>query len=184
MAGQQRSLLLQTLGASGSKAYGTSYKRGSILENLLVTRRVCISYYCYYYYYYYLSVCLVCQTPKICRVWGRKGDTELFTCPTPCVSHPEWLLKISEGSLCFCCPGEMCSHSCFYQTMATFKFRGCSSPEWNGLSPEGVQKSGDLEPSSLLKFKASFQGHIPIYRDNPSWIWHMCINLNLSLFLY
>lgn len=115
---------------------------------------------------------------------GRKGDTELFTCPAPCVSHPEWPLKISEGSLCFCCPGEMCSHSCFYQTMATFKFRGCSSPEWNSLSPEGVQKSGDLEPSSLLKFKASFQGHIPIYHDNPSWIWHMCINLNLSLFLY
>lgn len=86
MAGQQRSLLLQTLGASGRKAYGTSYKRGSILENLLVTRSVCISYSCYYYYYYYLSVCLVCQTPKICRVW--EGRETLICLPAP---HPVFL---------------------------------------------------------------------------------------------
>lgn len=66
--------------------------------------------------------------------------------------------------------------------MATLKFRGHFSPECNSLSPNGLQQSGHLEPSSLLRFLGFFPRAIPIRRDNQPWIWHMYINLSLSLF--
>lgn len=185
MAGQHRLLLLQKLGSLGRKACGISHKWGRILENVwksslrleefLLIVNITI-------WYYYLSVFPVCQSPKICRVW-KEGRIWIFYLSCPLHFSPWMAHENTRKELFFLLS--------WWRVLCEFLFLTQGWPLSNSeaisllnvtVFPRMVFSKVVIWSLSLLRFLGFFLRAIPIRRDNQPWIWHMYINLSLSLF--